>query len=92
MTVFTCQDGVHLGWRRRPGLDGGLGGSSWTVEQVRELRAWLWASKTDFRECLGNEVTSLKAESAVTETLCMETGIRLMYRTLGPDCWDLILA
>ena len=92
MTVFSCQDGIHLGWRRRPGLDGGLGGSSWTVEQVRELRAWLWASKTDFRKLLGNEVTSLKAETAVTETLCMETGIRLMYRTLGPDCWDLILA
>ena len=59
---------------------------------MRELRARLWASKTDFRERLGNEVTSLKGETAVTETLCMETGIRLMYRTLGPDCWDLILA
>ena len=87
MTVFSCQDGIHLGWRRRPGLDGGLGGSSWTVEQVRELRARLWACQTDFRERLGIEVTSFKAE-----TLCMETGIKLMYRNLGPDCWDLILA
>ena len=40
--VFSCQDGIHLGWRRRPGLDGGLGGSSWTVEKVRELRDRLW--------------------------------------------------
>ena len=62
------------------------------MEQVRELRTRLWACQTDFRELLENEVTSLKAETAVTETLCMETGIRLMYRTLGPDCWDLILA
>jgi hypothetical protein len=28
MTVLSCRDGIHLGWRRRPGLDGGLGGSS----------------------------------------------------------------
>ena len=62
------------------------------MEQVRELKARLWACQTNFRELLGNEVTSLKAETAVTETLYMETGIRLMYRTLGPDCWDLILA
>jgi hypothetical protein len=32
MTFLSCQDGIHLGWRRRPGLDGGLGGSSWNVE------------------------------------------------------------
>ena len=38
MTVLSCQDGIHLGWRRRPGLDGGLGGSSWNVEQVKELK------------------------------------------------------
>ena len=72
-------------------MDAGLGGSSWTVKQVRELRAMLWATETDFRERLGNEVTSLKAESAVVERLCMGTGIRLRYRTLGPDCWDLVL-
>ena len=59
------------------------------MEQVKELGAWLWASKTYFREHLGNEVASLKAE---TETLCTDTGIRLMYRTLVPDSWDLILA
>ena len=73
MTVFSCQDGIHLGWRRRLGLDGGLGGSSWTVEQVRELRARLWACQTDFRERLGNEVTSLKAETTTVEALCMGT-------------------
>ena len=28
MTVFSCQDHIHLGWRRRPGLNGGLGGYS----------------------------------------------------------------
>ena len=72
-------------------MDAGLGGSSWTVKQVRELRAMLWATETDFRERLGNEVASLKAETAVIEALCMETGIRLMYRTVGPDCWDLVL-
>jgi hypothetical protein len=37
-TVFPCQDGIYLEWRRRPGFDGGLGGSSWTVEQVMMLR------------------------------------------------------
>ena len=42
MTVFPCQDRLHLGWRRRNGSDGGLGGSAWTVEQIRELRARLW--------------------------------------------------
>jgi hypothetical protein len=26
MNVFSCQDGIHLGWRRRLGLDGGLHG------------------------------------------------------------------
>jgi hypothetical protein len=34
MIVFSCQDGIHLGWRRRPELDRGLGGSSWNVKQV----------------------------------------------------------
>jgi hypothetical protein len=62
MTVFSCQDGIHLGWRRRPGLDGGLGGSSWNVEQVKELRLYLWGSKIYFTACLGSRVTSLQAE------------------------------
>ena len=59
---------------------------------MKDLRAVVWDSETNCREQLGNEVTSLKAEAAVIETLCMETGIRLMYMTLGPDSWDLILA
>ena len=92
MTVLSCQDGIHLGWRRRPGLDGGLGGSSWNVEQVKELRARLWASKTFFTECLGREVTNLQAEKMRTEEICMATGLSVRYETLGPDSWDLILA
>ena len=92
MTVLSCQDGIHLGWRRRPGLDGGLGGSSWNVEQVKELRARLWASKTFFTECLGREVTNLQAEKMRMEVICMATGLSVRYETLGPDSWDLILA
>ena len=80
------------GWRRRPGLDGGLGGSSWSVEQVMELRARLWATDTGFRERLGSEVTSLKAETASVQVICMSTGLMVRYETLGPDSWDLILA
>ena len=90
MTVFARQDGIHLEWRRKAGLDGGR--SSWTVEDVKDLRAVVWDSETNCREQLGNEFTSLKAEAAVVETLCMKTGTRLMYRTLGPDSWDLVLA
>ena len=92
MTAFSCQDRIHLGWRRRPGLDGGLGGSSWTLEQVMELRARLWATETDFRVRLGREVTSLKAETASVQDICMATGLMVRYETLGPDSWDLILA
>jgi hypothetical protein len=89
MTVFSCQDGVHLGWRRRPGLDAGLGGSSWTVEQVRELRAWLWATETNFTERLWGELTSHGAEMQRTETICMKSGRRVSYETLGSDSWVL---
>ena len=78
-----------LNGEEKAGLDGG--GSSWTVEDVKDLRAVVWDSETNCREQLGNEVTSLKTEAAVIETLYMETGIRLMYRTLGPDSWDHIL-
>ena len=65
-----------------------------TVEQVQDIRAWLWvgAEPRFYRDELGDEVTSLKAETAVVETLLMKTGIMLMYRTLGSDSWDLILA
>jgi hypothetical protein len=91
MTVFSCQDGIHLGWRRRPGLDRGLGGSSWNVEQVKELRARLWGSQIYFTACLGREVTSLQAEKRRTVEIFMETGLSLRYETLGPDSWALIL-
>ena len=50
-----------------------------------ELRVRLWASKTDFKVSLGREVTSLKAETMRTETLCMASGLRVRYETLGPD-------
>jgi hypothetical protein len=88
MTVLSCRDGIYLGWRRRPGLDGGLGGSSWNVE---ELRACHQASKTHFTECLGREVTNLTAEKRMTEVRCMATSISVRYETLGPNSWDLIL-
>jgi hypothetical protein len=91
MTVLSCQDGIRLGWRRRLGLDGGLGGSSWNVGQVKELRSRLWASKTHFTECLGREVTNLQAKQRMTEVRCMATGISVRYETLGLDSWDLIL-
>jgi hypothetical protein len=73
-------------------LDRGLGGSSWKVDQVKELRAQLWASKTYFTECLGREVTSIQAEKRRTEEICMATGLSVRYETFGPDSWDLILA
>jgi hypothetical protein len=66
-------------------LDGGLGGSSWNVDQVKKLRARLWASKTYFTECLGREVTSLQAEKRRTEEMCMATGLSVRYETLGPN-------
>jgi hypothetical protein len=91
MPVLSCQDGIHLGWRRRPWLDGGLGGSSWNVDQVKELRARLWTF-TYFKECIGREVTSLQAEKRRTEEICMATGLSVRYKTLGPDSWDPILA
>ena len=92
LAVISRLDGLHLGQRRLG--DGVAGGTSLTVEQVKALRACLW-DRTEPRHCrdaLGDEVTSLNAESAVIETLCMKTGIRLMYKTLGPASWDLVLA
>jgi hypothetical protein len=88
MTVFSCQEGIHLGWRRRPGLDGVLGGSSWTVNQVKEIRVRLWAY---FTECLGREVTSLHAEKRRMGEMCMATGLSMRYETLGPDLCNLTL-
>ena len=94
LAVISRQDGLHLGWRRLGDgdWDGVAGGTSLTVEQVMALRACLWdrAKPRFYRDALGDEVTSLNAESAVIETLCMKTGIRLMYRTFGPDSWDLV--
>ena len=64
-----------------------------TVKEVHVFRAWLWEEEPCFfRDKLGEEVSSLNAESAVIKTLCMKTGIRLMYKTLGPASWDLVLA
>ena len=64
------------------------------MKQVKTLidRLWDWAEPRLYGDALGYEATSLKAETAFIETLCMETGIRLMYRTLEPDSWDRILA
>jgi hypothetical protein len=73
-------------------LEVGLGGSSWTVDQVKELRARLCATETDLTERLGREVTSLHAETRRTEDICMATGLRVRYETLGPDSLDHILA
>ena len=89
MTVFSCQDRLHLGWRRRNGSDGGLGGSAWTVEQIRELRARLWASETDFTGCLGEEVTSLNAVKERVEVRCMERGHPVLYETVDSESWIL---
>ena len=59
------------------------------MEQVRELRARLWATETDFTERLGREFTSLNAEAERTEAICMATGLRVRYESLGPDSWIL---
>ena len=92
MTVFSCQDRLHLGWRRRNGSDGGLGGSAWTVEQIRELRARLWASETDFTGCLGEEVTSLnvvKEKKEVHYKTRAGTASQLLYETVDSESWIL---
>ena len=64
------------------------------MEQVHSLRAWLWQEDEPryYRDLLGEEIASLNAESALIETLCKKTGIRLMLKTLGPDSWELALA
>jgi hypothetical protein len=92
MTVFPCQDRLHLGWRRRNGADGGLGGSAWTVEQIRELRARLWASETDFTGCLGEEVTSLNAVKEKMKVHYMTragTAYTVLYETVDSESWIL---
>ena len=69
------------------------GGSLWTVEQVEDLGALLWEEEDPrfIRDQLGDEVSSLIAESTLVDVLCKKTGIRLRYKTLGPDSWDLVL-
>ena len=93
ITVFSGQDGLHLGFRR--GQDFGTeapGGSLWTVDQVLNLGALLWEEEPRFfRDMLGEEISSLNAESTLVDVLCKKTGIRLRYKTLGPDSWDLVL-
>ena len=64
-----------------------LGWRTWRISMAR-----LGAYETDFRERLGREVTSLKAETASMQVICMATGLMVRYETLGPDSWALILA
>ena len=79
------------------GFDGGLEGSTWTVEQIRELRARLWASETDFTGCLGEEVTSLNAVKEKVEVHCSaSTGssgfmipYEVPYETVDSESWIL---
>ena len=68
--------GVHLGWRWSLGLGVGLWGSSWTVKQVRQLRAWLWATLIDFMEHLGMKWTIHWAESERAEYISIQHGDR----------------
>ena len=65
------------------------GGSAWTVEQIRELRARLWASETDFTGCLGEEVTSLNTVKKVVEDYCMERQHPVLYETVDSESWIL---
>ena len=63
------------------------------MEQVEDLRALLWEEEDPrfFRDFWGERITSLDAESTLVDVLCKKTGIRLRYKTLGPDSWDLVL-
>ena len=90
ITVFSRQDGLHLGLRRGQDFgDEALGGSLWTVDQVLNLRALLWEKDPRFfRDMLGEEISSLNAESTLVDVLCKKTVTRLTYKTLGPDSWD----
>ena len=54
-----------------------------------QLRAQLWATATDYTERLGREFNSLGARSMRMEDICMATGRRVRYETLGPDSWVL---
>ena len=94
IAVFSRQDGLHLGFRRGVGSfgDDAPGGSLWTEEQVDTFGAVLWMEKPRFfRDKLGRDITRLDAESTLVDALCKKTGIRLRYKTLGPDSWDLVL-
>ena len=58
----------------------------WSVEQVRELRAWLWASETDFTEILGREVTCLNTGTEKKEVLVFGgTYCTLVYETVDSE-------
>ena len=62
------------------------------VDQVLTLGALLWEEDPRFfRDQLGEEISSLNAESTLVDVLCKKTGTRLRYKTLGPDSWDLVL-
>ena len=53
-----------------------------TVEQVRQLRAWLWATLIDFMEHLGMKWTIHWAESERAEYISMATGNRVRLALL----------
>jgi len=95
LTVFSHQDGLHLGWRRGVDLaflEGESGGTSLTVEQVEDIGASFWIyNPRQYQDTLGDEITSLTTESTDIHALCKKTGIRLTLRTLGPDSWDLVV-
>ena len=65
-----------------------------TVEQVEDFETsfWEFGESRCYRDALGDEITSLTAESTDIHALCKKTGIRLTLRTLGPDSWDLTVA
>ena len=63
-----------------------------TVEQIRELRARLWASETDFTGCLGEEVTSLNAVKEKMKVHYMTragTAYPVLYETVDSESWML---
>ncbi len=63
-----------------------------TVEQVEDIGDSFWIyTPRQYRDALGDEITSLTTESTDIHALCKKTGIRLTLRTLGPESWDLVV-
>jgi len=87
ITVFSRQDGLHLGFRRGVGSFGNdaPGGSLWTVEQVDTLGGVLWEEKPRFfRDILGEvlPVSTQRARSSMFSVRRLASG--LGTRPLGP--------